>query len=184
MNESSIKPRLLLHCCCAPCAVYVLEYLSFQYECTILFYNPNIEPEEEYYKRKKEFDKIKSRDSLHYAFAIVECGYDNKVFSNSVDSLRNEQEGGARCRVCYELRLRETARRAAAEGFDIFATTLSVSPHKDAALLNEIGNRLSEELNVGYLQSDFKKQNGYKRSVELSKSYGLYRQSYCGCVSD
>jgi len=147
-----------------------------------LFYNPNIEPAVEYDKRKKELSKLLQKASLAAEVKLLECEYDNAAFINAVLSLRNEPEGGARCRVCFELRLAETAARAKEGEFDVFATTLSVSPHKDAELINEIGDRLAGEFGVKYLCSDFKKKDGFKRSVELSKKYDLYRQDYCGCL--
>ena len=175
--------RLLLHCCCAPCTSYVLECLESQYSISLLFYNPNIEPQAEYDKRKQELHKLLLKASLAKEVDFLECEYDNAVFNNAVLSLRNEPEGGERCRVCFELRLRETAARARAGEYDIFATTLSVSPHKNAKMLNDIGLRLAGEYNIEFLRSDFKKSDGYKRSVELSKSYSLYRQGFCGCRS-
>jgi len=152
-----------------------------QYNITVLFYNPNIEPQSEYDKRKNELTGLLVKASLESDVDRLECGYDNAVFSNAVLSLRSEPEGGKRCRICFELRLRETAKRAAAGKYDIFATTLTVSPHKDADVINEIGQLLSSEYTVKYLSSDFKMNDGFKRSVELSKSYNLYRQRFCGC---
>jgi len=154
-----------------------------EYNVSLIFYNPNIEPPDEYEKRKKELSKLLSKVYSLSEVKLLECEYDNAAFATAALSLREEQEGGVRCRVCFELRLRETAQRAKADGYDIFATTLSVSPHKDAKLLNEIGNQMADEYGVKYLNSDFKKHNGYLRSVELSKEYGLYRQEYCGCKS-
>ena len=160
----------------------MLESLTPEYRVSLLFYNPNIEPRTEYDKRKSELVKLLSKTSYIPQVEVLECKYDNAVFSNAVLSLHEEAEGGMRCSVCFELRLTETAARAKAEGFDIFTTTLSVSPHKDAALLNETGERLGQEYGVRYLHSDFKKNNGYKRSVELSGLFSLYRQDYCGCL--
>ena len=187
------KPHMLLHCCCAPCASSVLETLLPEYRISLLFYNPNIEPVEEYNKRKAEvFELVKKmtafqqvENSLHDTFSvdIITIGYDNDLFQSAVLSLRNEPEGGERCRVCFELRLKKTAQEALAGEYDIFATTLSVSPHKDANILNEIGKRLSDEYSVPYLPADFKTNDGFRRSVELSKRYNLYRQRYCGCVN-
>jgi len=177
------KPKILLHCCCAPCASYVLEYLLPEYTVSVLFYNPNIEPQDEYVKRKQEMSELLFKASLTSTVGLIECEYDNAAFINAALSLRNEPEGGARCRLCFELRLSETARMAKAGEYDIFATTLSVSPHKDAVLLNEIGSAIANEYGLEYLQADFKKKNGYIRSVELSKQYDLYRQDYCGCMS-
>ena len=180
INDS--KQSLLLHCCCAPCASHVLGCLTPLYDCTVLFYNPNIEPREEYEKRKGEIEKLLVRNSLCNDVEILDCSYDNDTFAQLVSKLRSEPEGGARCSVCYKLRLRETAKRAA-EKFELFTTTLSVSPYKNAKLLNEIGDRLAKEYGTGYLCSDFKKEDGYKHSVELSKEYDLYRQNFCGCMS-
>ena len=151
------------------------------YKISLLFYNPNIEPQDEYKKRKNEISVLLDKADILYEVDLLECEYDNAAFSSAALSLREEPEGGARCRICFAIRLGETARRAKADGYDIFATTLSVSPHKDAKLINEIGFRLADEYGIEYLNSDFKKNNGYKRSVELSKDYKLYRQEYCGC---
>ena len=175
------KTRILLHCCCAPCASYVLECLMPQYDISILFYNPNIKPHAEYDKRKEALDKLLHEASLTSKVKLLECEYDNAAFDIVALSLRDEPEGGARCRACFELRLTEVAWRAKAEGYAGFATTMSVSPHKNANLLNEIGSRLADKYGLEYLSSDFKKNDGYRRSVELSKLYGLYRQDYCGC---
>jgi len=149
---------------------------------SVLFYNPNIEPFTEYAKRKEELIKLLLKSSLTSTVKILESEYDNAVFINAALSLRNEPEGGERCRLCFELRLSETARIAKAGEFDIFTTTLSVSPHKNAKLLNEIGSNVANEYGIEYLNVDFKKKEGYKRSVELSKQYDLYRQKYCGCL--
>ena len=178
-NES--KPNILLHCCCAPCATYALECLTRLYSVTVLFYNPNIEPQTEYEKRKNELDQLLHKALLTSSVNVLECEYDNAAFLNAALSLRNEPEGGLRCLMCFELRLTETARRAKAGGFNCFATTLSVSPHKNARILNDIGNMVAAEYVIEYLNADFKKQDGYKHSVELSKKYNLYRQEYCGC---
>ena len=175
-------PKILLHCCCAPCASYVLECLTPQYNVSLLFYNPNIEPQAEHEKREKEIARLLEKASLLSSVDVIDCDYDNAAFENVTLSLRDEPEGGLRCNACFELRLRETARRAQTGKYDVFGTTLTVSPHKNANLINEIGNKLAKEYHVEYLQSDFKKNNGYKRSAELSKQYGLYRQNYCGCV--
>ena len=174
-------PRLLLHCCCAPCASYVIEYLSPFFEITILYYNPNIFPGDEYYKRKAELRKLLSLAVYQNSVDMLDCAYDFEAFTSVAMPFMDEPEGGRRCRECFKLRLGETARLAREGGYDYFTTTLSVSPHKDAALLNEIGDTLAKEYGVEYLQSDFKKRDGYKRSIDLSKQYGLYRQTYCGC---
>ena len=177
------KAHLLLHCCCAPCASYVLECLIPQYNVTLLFYNPNIEPRLEYDKRKDELTNLLLKASHVSKVKLLETEYDNAAFRSAALSLRDEPEGGARCRICFELRLREAASLAGAGEYDIFATTLSVSPHKDVSIINEIGSRLSEIYGIGFLESDYKRHDGFKRSAELSKRYGLYRQNYCGCYS-
>lgn len=174
-------PRLLLHSCCAPCSSYVLEYLSGYFEITVFYYNPNIYPESEYTKRILEQQTLIGEMNFHNPVSFAAGTYDREEFLRTVKGLEHLKEGGERCMKCYELRLREAAKLAAQGGFDYFTTTLSISPHKNADKLNEIGNRLAAEYGVSYLPSDFKKKNGYKRSIELSKKYGLYRQDYCGC---
>ena len=174
-------PSLLLHACCAPCASYALECLSPGYAITVLFFNPNIQPEEEYDKRAGEFSKLLSMGVYPNSVDLLVPGYDDAGFEAAAASFRDEPEGGKRCRECFTLRLAETAARAAAGRYDFFATTLTVSPHKNAAVINEIGGIMAAKHAVEYLSSDFKKRDGYKRSIELSRMYGLYRQSYCGC---
>ena len=178
---SGKTPRLLLHCCCAPCASHVLEYLSPVYDITIFFYNPNIQPREEYHKRAGEFGKLARYAAQRNTADSVFVDTDFAEFDTLTASLFSELEGGLRCRICFEMRLGKTADHARENGFDLFATTLSVSPHKNAKQLNEIGNVLAEESGVEFYSADFKKRDGYKRSIELSKQYDLYRQSYCGC---
>ena len=173
------KPTLLLQCCCGPCSSYVLEYLTKHFSVTVLFYNPNIQPREEYDKRAYWLSQVLSRYGEEVS--LLECAYEGERFEKAAAGLEGEPEGGARCTECFKLRLLETAKRAKEGGFDFFCTTLSVSPHKDSQLLNEIGLELEKEFGVGWLPSDFKKREGYKRSIELSKEYGLYRQEYCGC---
>ena len=182
LEREAAVPRLLLHSCCAPCSSYVLEYLSRYFEITVLYYNPNIYPPEEFGKRLKEQQKLLADMEFVHPVRLVEGRFEPEVFYQAAKGLEQEPEGGKRCEACYELRLREAAREAAADGFDWFATTLSISPLKSAQKLMEIGERLGREYGVPYLPSDFKKKNGYKRSVELSAQYGLYRQNYCGCV--
>lgn len=173
------KKRLLLQCCCGPCSTYVLEYLSEYFDLTVLFYNPNIQPREEYEKRRRALGQVLE----HYPdIGLLFCDYDGEIFDKAASGLEAEPEGGARCTECFKLRLGETARLAKVGGFDYFCSTLSVSPHKDAQRLNEIGLSLERELGVRWLPSDFKKKEGYKRSIELSREYGLYRQEYCGCL--
>lgn len=175
--------RLLLHCCCAPCASYALETLSPLYRITILYYNPNIQPREEYDRREAEFQKLLSQATFPNIVDMLAADYDACAFETAAEPFWSEPEGGKRCRACFELRLGETAKRAKTEGYDYFATTLTVSPHKPASIINEIGGRMEDKYGVSYLHSDFKKRDGYKRSIELSKRYGLYRQSYCGCLA-
>lgn len=175
-------PTLLLHSCCAPCSSYVLEYLSQFFSITLLYYNPNISPRKEYEKRVEEQRRLIEALPAKNPVRFVEGVYDAGIFFDAVKGLEHIPEGGDRCFVCYELRMREAARLAAEGGYDYFATTLSISPLKNAQKINEIGERLEAEYGVKHLPSDFKKKNGYKRSVELSGIYGLYRQNYCGCV--
>ena len=175
-------PRLLLHSCCAPCSSAVLERLAEDFRITVLYYNPNIAPQTEYENRIKEQERFVAQLPTRYPISFLAGDYDTKRFYDAVKGMENLPEGGERCFVCYELRLRETARVAKEYGFDFFTTTLSISPLKKADKLNEIGGRLVEEYGVSYLFSDFKKKEGYKRSIELSAQYGLYRQDYCGCV--
>ena len=175
-------PNLLLHACCAPCSSYCIEYLSQFFEITLFFYNPNISKKEEYDKRVLELERLVSVMNTKHPVKVVVGDYIPRDFYDTVKGLENEPEGGERCFKCYELRLREAAIMAKDNNYDYFTTTLSISPHKNAAKLNEIGKELSDKYKVDYLYSDFKKKNGYKRSVELSNEYGMYRQYYCGCV--
>ena len=173
------RPKLLLHACCAPCSSATLERLSAHFDLTILYYNPNIYPPEEYHRREAELERFVEQAGYHYP--VVELPYDPQEFYTAVKGLENEPEKGARCTVCYRLRMRRAAQYAAEHGFDWFTTTLSISPHKDAKRINAIGQELEQEYGVRHLPSDFKKQNGYLRSLQLSEEYGLYRQDYCGC---
>lgn len=175
-------PRLFLHSCCAPCSSYVLEYLSQYFEITVYYYNPNIFPAEEYEKRVEEERKLIEAMNFVHPVDLIAAPYEPESFYQIAKGYEKEPEGGERCVRCYELRLKEAARLAASLGYDYFTTTLTISPLKRADKLNEIGERLAEEYGVACLPSDFKKRNGYKRSIELSKEYGLYRQDYCGCV--
>ena len=181
-KEAGITSSLLLHCCCAPCSSYVLEYLSEYFKITVFYYNPNISPEEEYLKRKAELNRLIAETPYPNPVSVVDCDYDPATFFDSVKGLEQCPEGGERCFVCYDLRLRKTAVVAKEKGFDYFASTLSISPLKNAAKLNEMGQRLAEEYGINWLPNDFKKREGYKRSIELSRVYNLYRQNYCGCV--
>ena len=180
-KEEGKTPTLLLHSCCAPCSSYVLEYLSMYFKITIFYYNPNISPYEEYEKRLSEQKRLISEMKTINPITILECDYDNDKYEILVKGMEDEPERGARCLKCYHLRLENTANLAKKNNYDYFGTTLSVSPYKNSDVLNKIGEELSIKYNVPYLYSDFKKKEGYKRSIELSKLYNLYRQDYCGC---
>ena len=169
--------KLLLHSCCAPCSTHVIEVLKSQYDLTILYYNPNIFPAEEYEKRLAEQKKFADIMGIQ----LMTIGYNEDEFLSKVKGLELEREGGARCEVCFDLRMRETARLAKENGFDIFATTLSVSPHKSSYIISKVGNKIAEEYDIEYLDESFKKKDGYLNSIKLSKQYDLYRQNYCGC---
>ena len=175
-------PKLLLHSCCAPCSSYVLGYLTSYFNITVFYYNPNISPEEEYLFRKKEqinlLPKIKTKNTINF----LDCDYEDFKFYQISSGLENEKEGGKRCFNCYRLRLEKTAVTAKALGFEFFGSTLSVSPYKNAIWLNDIGESLENKYGVKFLISDFKKKDGYKKSIELSKQFNLYRQNYCGCI--
>ena len=175
-------PRLLLHSCCAPCSSYVLEYLSQYFEITVLYYNPNIFPEEEYQKRVEEQKRLIAALPAKHPVSFVEGRYQPEEFFAVVKGLEEVPEGGERCLKCFRLRLEETARLAAEEKYDYYTTTLSISPLKNAQALNEIGQELAAVYEVPYLPSDFKKRGGYQRSIELSHEYELYRQNFCGCI--
>lgn len=175
-------PRLFLHSCCAPCSSYVLEYLSRYFEITVFFYNPNISPEEEYEKRVEEIRRMIGEMKFVHPVKLVEGEYDPQVFFRMAKGMEHIPEGGERCFGCYRLRMEEAARLAKEGNYDYFTTTLSISPLKNAQKINEIGEELAEIYQVSHLPSDFKKKNGYKRSIELSGEYELYRQDYCGCV--
>lgn len=175
-------PKLLLHSCCAPCSSYCLELLSQYFEVTVFYYNPNIFPPEEYVMRVEEQERFINKFPAKYPIHFIEGSYDVQKFYDIAKGMEHIKEGGERCFACYELRLRETAEYAKAGGFDFFTTTLSISPLKNAQMLNVIGEKLEEEYQIRYLYSDFKKQNGYKRSTEISNEYDMYRQYYCGCV--
>lgn len=182
-NQSEgIIPTLFLHSCCAPCSSYVLEYLSQYFKITVFYYNPNIYPDEEYFKRVKEQKEFIERFPAKNKIDFVEGNFDKDRFYAMAKGKENIREGGERCFACYELRLRESAEYALKGNFDYFTTTLSISPLKNAEKLNQIGLSLEKEYGVKYLVSDFKKKDGYKRSVEISRQYGMYRQDYCGCV--
>ena len=176
------KKTILLHSCCAPCSSHVISYLTDYFDITILYYNPNIEPYEEYLKRKEEEIRFIKEFPHKNKIEILDCDYDNDLYHEKVKGLENEPERGSRCGVCFNLRLEKTAEIAKKKGFDYFGTTLTVSPYKNSNLLNEIGKSLEEKYDVKFLYSDFKKKDGYKHSIELAKKYNLYRQDYCGCI--
>lgn len=176
------KPRLFLHACCAPCSSYCLEYLSKYFSITVFFYNPNIFPQQEYQKRVEEIKRLIGEMSFENPVDFIEGEYNPQDFFDMAKGLEKALEGGERCFRCYRQRMEETARLAKMGGYDYFTTTLSISPLKNAAKINEIGEELGGIYEVAHLPSDFKKKNGYKRSIELSAEHQLYRQNYCGCV--
>ena len=185
-KEENIGKKLLLHSCCAPCSSYVLVYLSAFFEITVLYYNPNISEEKEYRKRVEEQKRLigllNQKKETKYPISVIEGDYQPQAFFDIARGYEKVKEGGERCFRCYELRQRKTAELAKDGGYDFFTTTLSISPLKNAARLNEIGKKLEAEYGVAYLESDFKKKNGYLTSIQLSKEYDLYRQDYCGCI--
>ncbi len=181
-GEKGIVPTLLLHSCCAPCSSHCLSYLASHFKITVFYYNPNIYPEEEYFHRVAEQKRLIEEIEAEYPVSFVEGNFDPREFYDAVKGLEHLCEGGERCFACYRLRLQKTAELAKERGFDYFTTTLSISPLKNAAKLGEISESLGKELDIKALPSDFKKKDGYKKSIELSKKYGLYRQNYCGCV--
>lgn len=169
--------KMLLHSCCGPCSTQVIEVLKNDYQLTIYYYNPNIDTEEEYLHRLSE----EKRYCKEVGIEVVEDGYDANEFLVAVKGLEKEREGGARCPVCFRLRLEKTAEKAKKSGFDCFGTTLTVSPHKNAEIINAIGFEVGKEKDIEFVEGNYKKQDGYKKSIELSKKYNLYRQNYCGC---
>lgn len=182
-------PTLLLHSCCAPCSSYVLSVLLNHFDITILYYNPNITDEQEYLKRlneQKRFIEMINHGETEFTFKspikLIEIGFGKTEWEDKIRGLENEKEGGARCYPCYALRLEKTVELAHQKHFDYFGSTLSVSPYKNSTWLNEIGKILESKYNIKYLYSDFKKNNGYQKSIEYSRKYGLYRQNYCGCI--
>ncbi len=181
IESTGQKPVLLLQCCCAPCSSAVLERLKEHFCLKLYFYNPNIYPKEEYEKRLAQFDKLLGAEEFSKGIEILPSVYEPEKFEEAVKDLHNEKEGGARCTQCFILRLEETAKKAKEVGADYFCTTLTVSPHKNSQLLNELGLKAQEKYGVKFLLSDFKKKEGYKRSTVLSNELGLYRQNYCGC---
>jgi len=182
INNLDSTKTILMHSCCAPCSSHVLTLLSNYFKITVIYYNPNIEPIEEYEKRKQEqirfIKEFKGKNKIDF----IDSDYDNENYHKYVKGLEQEVEGGARCNKCFYLRLNKTAKLAKELNYDYFGTTLTVSPHKNHVLINKIGEKLASTYNINFLYSDFKKENGYKRSIELSKEYNLYRQDYCGCL--
>ena len=172
-----LKPKLLLHSCCGPCSTVCIERLIESYDVTVFYYNPCIFPEEEYCKRLEEQKKFLADKQIE----IIDPLYDNNSYEELVKGFELEKEGGERCKICFRQRLEATATYAKDNGFDYFSTTLTVSPHKNTLIINEIGEKISNELDIKFLSANFKKQNGYLRSIELAKEYNLYRQNYCGC---
>ena len=175
------RPKVLLHSCCGPCSTQVISFLIPYFDITVLYYNPNIEPKEEYEKRKAEQIKFINNFKSDYKVNFMDCDYDNEAFVKMAVGLENEPEGGNRCHECYHLRLDKTATLALQNNVDYFGTTLTVSPYKNSQVLNTIGYEISKEKGIKFLPGDFKKANGYLKSIELSKEYNLYRQDYCGC---
>jgi hypothetical protein len=182
LQKEQKVPVLLLHSCCAPCSSYCLEYLSRYFRILLFYYNPNISPREEYEKRAAEQKRLVEAMETTYPVTFLEGPYEPERYAALVKGLEEEPEGGSRCRICFAMRLAKAAQAAKEQGAEYFTTTLSISPQKSASLLNTIGEQEAEKAGVSYLPSDFKKKDGYRRSVELSKEYGLYRQDFCGCI--
>ena len=175
------KPSLLLHSCCGPCSTEVITFLKDYFEITIFYYNPNIEPLEEYNHRKSEQKRFLN-EYKDAKISFLDCEYDNNAFKEIARGLEHIPEGGARCNKCFYLRMKKTAIVAKEHNFEYFGTTLTVSPHKNSTIINQIGEKISQEENIKYIYGDFKKNDGYKKSIEMSKAYNLYRQDYCGCL--
>lgn len=179
LDSLDSKKSLLLHVCCGPCSSYVLEYLHKYFDITVLFYNPNIDEEEEYLKRLDELKRLVKEMKLDVE--VISKDYDHGVFLDLAKGLEEENEGGKRCTKCFYERLRESFKYAKEKNYDYVTTSLTISPYKNSEVINNLGKKLSNEFKIAYLYSDFKKKNGYKRSIELSKEHHLYRQDYCGC---
>lgn len=182
LNTIDKPKKLLLHSCCAPCSSYVLLYLTKYFDITIFYYNPNITDSQEFEKRLNEQIRLINEITKENKIDIIKGKYEKEKFEEMVKGLEKEKEGGARCFKCYQLRLEETAKLAKEKGYDYFTTTLSISPYKNSSKINEIGEELEKEYGIKYLYADFKKKDGYKKSIELSHKYNLYRQNYCGCI--
>lgn len=181
-KKDGVVPKLMLHACCACCMSYVLEYLSPYFDITVLFYNPNITEEEEYNLRLQETKRLVTEMPLERKVEVIAPLYDPQNYLSEINGHEDAKEGGSRCAICFDMRLRVTAEFAKQYDCDYFATTLTISPLKNSSIINSIGEKVAQEYVVSYLSSDFKKKEGYKRSIELSKEYNLYRQNYCGCV--
>ena len=182
LNSLDSKKKLLLHSCCGPCSSYVISYLTKYFDITILYYNPNIFPYEEYLKRKEEQTKLINEIDKINNINIIDCDYDNDYYNKCIEGLEKEPERGKRCKICYQIRMEKTAIIAKENKYDYFCTTLSVSPYKNSEWINNIGEELEKKYNIKWLYSDFKKKDGYKKSIILSNKYNLYRQNYCGCI--
>ena len=182
ISKLNTTKKILLHSCCAPCSSYVISFLSNYFDITILYYNPNIAAIEEYNKRKNEqirlIQTMKTKNKLDF----LDCDYDNDIYNKNISGYENDPEGGSRCHICFNLRLKKTAELAKKHNYDYFCSTLTVSPHKNSKIINEIGEQISNQYHIKWLPSDFKKNEGFKQSIELSKKYELYRQDYCGCI--
>lgn len=172
------RPTILLHCCCAPCATHPILHLQDEYDVSLFFFNPNIHPEREYLARKKEIIHLANK----WSYDLKIGPYRVKTWFKKVQGHEEEPEGSERCEICFHFRLNQTAQMARENGFNLFGTTLSISPHKNAKMINEIGQKLSQQYEIPYLNADFKKKNGFKISCEISREEGLYRQNYCGCI--
>ena len=181
LTNLNYTPKILLHSCCAPCSSQVITLLTEYFDITILYYNPNIYPKDEYIKRKEEQIKLINEIEHKNEIDIIDCDYENNIYENTIKGLENEPEGGKRCQQCFILRLEKTAQIAKKLNYNYFSTTLTVSPHKNSTIINNIGYELEKKYNIKWLPSDYKKEEGYKKSIELSKKYNLYRQDYCGC---
>ena len=182
LNNIKEKKKILLHSCCAPCSSHVITYLTKYFDITILYYNPNISPQEEYNKRKEEQIRLINEIDKINKVDIIDCDYDNNVYEEKIKGYEKCKERGPRCSICFKLRLEKTAKLAKELNYDYFGTTLTVSPYKNSNLINQIGEYLMKIYNIKWLYSDFKKEEGYKKSIELSHKYNLYRQNYCGCL--
>ena len=178
INSFLDKKTILLHSCCGPCSSACIDRLKDYFDITVIYYNPNIEPLDEYIHRKNEQIRLLKEWNIKF----MDCDYENDIWTNKTKYLREELEGGKRCSVCFGIRLKYTAKKALDKGFDYFGTTLTVSPHKNSELINKIGEGMGINLGIKFLYSDFKKKEGYKKSIEFSKQYNLYRQDYCGCL--